>query len=236
MVVGFDHTPDNMAYLEFDQMAGLLDQAPFTQAFDGTVTSNNYLVSGEAPAESVHPVEGNLMKYPNGSGRPGARSNLCAHSVPYDPSSLASWHNQIVRPREGADHIDLSIQPGQVIGLVGENVPDKSTLVNTVADIRFSHQKLSLAPSISVFENLFLGTYMARRSAFIDPRALRLEARELLAAVGLDDVEPDSSLSRDRLIRYMAWLSVECLSSWPHWSCLRSWPLPTDVQSYRQAG
>lgn len=60
-VVGFDHTPDNMAYLESGEMVGLLDQAPFTQAFDGTVTLYNALVTGEAPAEKVRPVEGNLM-------------------------------------------------------------------------------------------------------------------------------------------------------------------------------
>ena len=60
-VVGFDHTPDNMAYLASGEMVGLLDQAPFTQAFDGTVTLYNTIVTGEAPAETVRPVEGNLM-------------------------------------------------------------------------------------------------------------------------------------------------------------------------------
>lgn len=64
-VVGFDHTPDNMAYLESGEMVGLLDQAPFTQAFDGTVTLYNHLVTGEAPAEEVRPVEGNLLTAPN---------------------------------------------------------------------------------------------------------------------------------------------------------------------------
>lgn len=59
-VVGFDHTPDNMAYLESGEIVGLLDQAPFTQAFDGTVTLYNHLVTGEPPAEDVRPIEGNL--------------------------------------------------------------------------------------------------------------------------------------------------------------------------------
>lgn len=64
-VVGFDHTPENMAYLESGEMVGLLDQAPFTQAFDGTVTLYNYLVTGEAPSEEVRPVEGNLLTSTN---------------------------------------------------------------------------------------------------------------------------------------------------------------------------
>lgn len=60
-VVGFDHTPDNVAYIETGEMAGLIDQAPFRQAFDATILMHNYLVTGDAPAENVLFVEGNLM-------------------------------------------------------------------------------------------------------------------------------------------------------------------------------
>lgn len=60
-VVGYDHTPDNMAYVETGEMIGVIDQAPFTQAFDGTTTLYNYIVSGEAPAEEIRYVEGNLV-------------------------------------------------------------------------------------------------------------------------------------------------------------------------------
>ncbi|SEL31072.1 sugar ABC transporter substrate-binding protein [Pacificibacter marinus] len=60
-VVGFDHTPDNTAYIETGEMVGLIDQAPFQQAFDATVTMHNYLMNGETPAEDIMYVEGNLL-------------------------------------------------------------------------------------------------------------------------------------------------------------------------------
>lgn len=60
-VVGYDHTPDNVAYIKTGEMIGLIDQAPFTQAFDGTTTLFNYIVTGKAPAEEIRFIEGNLM-------------------------------------------------------------------------------------------------------------------------------------------------------------------------------
>ena len=60
-VVGYDHTPDNMAYLESGEMVGLIDQAPFTQAFDGVVTLYNTIVTGTPPEQSIRYVDGNLL-------------------------------------------------------------------------------------------------------------------------------------------------------------------------------
>lgn len=60
-VVGFDHTPENMAYLETGEMVGLLDQAPFRQAFDGAVMMFNHIVDGAEPGADVIEVEGNLL-------------------------------------------------------------------------------------------------------------------------------------------------------------------------------
>jgi ribose transport system substrate-binding protein len=60
-VVGFDHTPDNMAYLKTGEMYALIDQAPFQQAFDSTVMLYNSLVTGKAPAEKVIPVKGHII-------------------------------------------------------------------------------------------------------------------------------------------------------------------------------
>ncbi|MFV0359420.1 sugar ABC transporter substrate-binding protein [Tropicimonas sp.] len=60
-VVGFDHTPDNMQYLATGEMVGLLDQAPFQQAFDASVMLYNYLVAGQEPPAKVIAVEGNLI-------------------------------------------------------------------------------------------------------------------------------------------------------------------------------
>jgi ribose transport system substrate-binding protein len=60
-VVGFDHTPDNTAYLKTGEMYALIDQAPFQQAFDSTVTLYNYLVTGKEPAEKTIRVKGNIL-------------------------------------------------------------------------------------------------------------------------------------------------------------------------------
>lgn len=60
-VVGFDHTPENMEYLASGEMVGLLDQAPFRQAFDGSVMMFNYIVNGDMPEADVIKVEGNLI-------------------------------------------------------------------------------------------------------------------------------------------------------------------------------
>lgn len=60
-VVGFDHTPDNMAYVQTGEMYALLDQAPFRQAFDASVMLYNYLVTGDEPAEKNINVHGNII-------------------------------------------------------------------------------------------------------------------------------------------------------------------------------
>lgn len=60
-VVGYDHTPDNMAYLESGEMAGLLDQEPFRQAFDGSVMLFNNIVAGVEPPADKLAVRGNLI-------------------------------------------------------------------------------------------------------------------------------------------------------------------------------
>lgn len=60
-VVGFDHTPENVQYIKSGEMVGLLDQAPFQQAFDASVMLYNYIVAGQKPPSKVIAVEGNLM-------------------------------------------------------------------------------------------------------------------------------------------------------------------------------
>jgi ribose transport system substrate-binding protein len=60
-VVGFDHTPDNMAYLKTGEMVGLLDQAPYQQALDASVMLYNYLAAGIKPPAKVIPVVGKLL-------------------------------------------------------------------------------------------------------------------------------------------------------------------------------
>jgi ribose transport system substrate-binding protein len=60
-VVGYDHTPENLEHLKTGAMIGLLDQAPFRQAFDGTVLLYNYLVTGKEPDQKFIPVSGTIL-------------------------------------------------------------------------------------------------------------------------------------------------------------------------------
>ena len=60
-VVGFDHTQDNTAYIEWREMYALLDQAPFQQAFDATVMMYNDLVTGKPRPRSRIKVKGKIL-------------------------------------------------------------------------------------------------------------------------------------------------------------------------------
>jgi ribose transport system substrate-binding protein len=60
-VVGFDHTPENVAYLKTGEAYAFIDQAPFQQALDGAVRLYNHIVTGEASAEKVIAVDGNIL-------------------------------------------------------------------------------------------------------------------------------------------------------------------------------
>jgi ribose transport system ATP-binding protein len=118
--------------------------------------------------------------------------------------------------------IDLAIQPGQIVGLIGENGAGKSTLMNIIAGalrtsagtiafngvpvelesirqggalgVRFVHQELSTAGALSVAENIFLGGYLAGASGLISRKRLNAEARRILARVGLGHINPSLPL------------------------------------------
>jgi ribose transport system ATP-binding protein len=122
--------------------------------------------------------------------------------------------------------ISLDLCEGEVLGLLGENGAGKSTLMNLVsgrhrptagsmqlagadfapesvadgiaAGIRFVHQELSLAASLSVAENLFLGDYLSSPAGFIDQHAMVSRASGLLDKVGLSGIDPSTPVGRLR--------------------------------------
>lgn len=115
--------------------------------------------------------------------------------------------------------IDLQLFGGEVLALTGENGAGKSTLSKIVGGlerpgagslellgrpyapgsrreaealgVRMVMQELNLLPTLSVAENLFLHD-LPRRAGWIDRRCLRAAAREAMAQVGLEAIDPDT--------------------------------------------
>ncbi len=112
------------------------------------------------------------------------------------------------------DDVGITLEGGEVLGIVGENGAGKSTLMKVLAGVYRAdqgtvaldgqpfaprrprdaldqgivviHQELSLVPDRTVAENIFLGNLPRNALGLVRRRALHRAARELLLRVGLD--------------------------------------------------
>jgi ribose transport system ATP-binding protein len=117
------------------------------------------------------------------------------------------------------DGVDLSVRPGEVCALVGQNGAGKSTLMAILsgalasdagsmtldgrpyaprspldarrAGVAMIYQELSLAPDLSVMENILIGVEPAR-AGFLEWTKMRQRATAALAELERQDISPDA--------------------------------------------
>jgi ribose transport system ATP-binding protein len=117
--------------------------------------------------------------------------------------------------------VDFDLGEGEIHGLVGENGAGKSTLMKIIAGVHASydghmrlagravafrsardareagigmvHQELSVVPSLTVAENVFLGTQPVTRFGTIDWARMRNEAARHLESLGIE-ADPAATL------------------------------------------
>ena len=144
-----------------------------------------------------------------------------ARPTPAEPVLLLSGISKSFGGVRALAGVDFALQPGEIHALVGENGAGKSTLMKILAGVHMPdegrlvvrgaervlrsardardagigmvHQELSVAPELSVAENVYLGAQPVGRFGVVDWRAMADGAAALLARLGLT-IEPRQRL------------------------------------------
>ena len=118
--------------------------------------------------------------------------------------------------------VDFSVGKGEIRALIGENGAGKSTLMNILggvlqadsgtieidgkevhfavpkdsldAGIAFIHQELNLVNDLNIYENLFIGRELRKKSGLLDGAEMARRAKEVLARLEID-IDPRTMLS-----------------------------------------
>ena len=118
--------------------------------------------------------------------------------------------------------VDFSVEGGEICALLGENGAGKSTLMNILggvlqadqghieldgqtisfqspaqsldAGIAFIHQELNLINDLPVYENMFIGRELRKKSGLIDHKEERRQTRELFDRLDIN-IDPGAKVS-----------------------------------------
>jgi len=144
-----------------------------------------------------------------------------------DTTPIHRLRMQGVRKRFGAtvalDGIDLAVDPGEILALVGENGAGKSTLMKVLSGahtpdagemwidgvpyaprdplearrrgVSMIYQELSLARDLTVMENILLGMEPGR-GPFLRWSEMRRRAADAMAQLGRPDIDPSCPLNK----------------------------------------